>query len=177
MQNKKFNDCISEKTASLLKSKSMLLLCLIQYTRELQAILQSQYFEHVVCHADIHGWNLLITPDNYLYLIDWDTIILAPKERDLMFIGAGIWNTGYTYSQEKFSFYKGYGASKVNKDAILYYRLERIFEDISAYCQHIFLSQESFSARMQSLEYIKANFLPNGTIEMACIQDNLRNIL
>ena len=44
----------------------------------------------VLCHADVHPGNLLLPPDSSLYLVDWDNPIFAPKERDLMSIGAGM---------------------------------------------------------------------------------------
>ena len=43
-----------------------------------------------------------------LYLVGGDTLILAPKKPDLMFIGGGIWDSGYTPDEESL-FYKGYG--------------------------------------------------------------------
>lgn len=86
-----------------------------------------------------------------------------------MFIGAGIWDSGCSSAQEEVYFYKGYGEAEINLDAISYYRLERIIEDISVYCEHIFLSNEASEDRMQSFKYIQANFLPNGTIERACV--------
>ena len=43
----------------------------------------------VLCHSDIHGGNILIADTGELYVVDWDDPILAPKERDLMFIGGG----------------------------------------------------------------------------------------
>ncbi len=35
----------------------------------------------------------MIDKEEALYIVDWDTLIFAPKERELMFIGAGIWDT------------------------------------------------------------------------------------
>lgn len=176
IEDEEFTDTVAARTALFLKSKSDLILNLIKRVIELRSTLQNQSFDYVVCHADIHGWNLLIDQNNHLYMIDWDTLILAPKERDLMFIGAGIWDAGCTATQEEAHFYKGYGETEINQDAISYYRLERIIEDISVYCEHIFLSDSPVEERMQSFEYIQANFLPNGTIERACAQGNLRNI-
>lgn len=114
---------------------------------------------------------MLVDQNNHLYLIDWDTLILAPKERDLMFIGAGIWNSGYTPTEEEALFYTGYGEANINQDVICYYRLERIIEDIGIYCEHIFLSNDRSEDRKQSLDYIQTNFLPNGTIERAYAQE------
>jgi len=67
---------------------------------------------------------------------------LAPKERDLMFIGAGIWDSGHVPTEEESLFYQGYGQTKINHDAICYYRFERIIQDIAEYCEHIILSDE-----------------------------------
>lgn len=47
----------------------------------------------VLCHSDIHAGNVLISENDSIYIIDWDNPILAPKERDLMFIGGGVGNT------------------------------------------------------------------------------------
>jgi spectinomycin phosphotransferase len=44
----------------------------------------------VLCHADLHTWNVLVDGDGRLWLVDWDEAILAPRERDLMFLVGGI---------------------------------------------------------------------------------------
>ena len=124
IENEVFDETVATKLAALLKSKNEIVLDLIKRTEELGSILYNQSLQHVLCHADMHGWNLLIDQDNHLYLIDWDTLILAPKERDLMFIGAGIWDSDYTPAEEKLLFYKGYGQANINQDALCYYRFK-----------------------------------------------------
>jgi spectinomycin phosphotransferase len=37
-----------------------------------------------------HAGNVVVGADNELTIVDWDEPILAPKERDLMFIGGGV---------------------------------------------------------------------------------------
>lgn len=71
----------------------------------LQARAEASTLEYVLCHADIHPGNLHITPQGHLYLVDWDNILFAPKERDLMSIGAGM--SGDTPHSEAL-FYQGY---------------------------------------------------------------------
>jgi thiamine kinase-like enzyme len=44
----------------------------------------------VLCHADIHTGNVLLDTANNLWIVDWDETMLAPKERDLMFVVGGI---------------------------------------------------------------------------------------
>lgn len=176
IENEVFDETVAIKLAALLMSKNDIILDLIKRTEELGSILQNQSFQHVLCHADMHGWNLLIDQDNHWYLIDWDTLILAPKERDLMFIGSGIWDSGYTPTEEESLFYKGYGQAYINQDALCYYRFNRILQDIAEYCEYIFLSDEGGDDRSQALEHLKPNFLPNGTIERAYHTDKMRSI-
>lgn len=166
IQETVFCEPIAAEMALFLKSKSKNIYKLIKCAEQLARVLSKQPLEYILCHADMHGWNLLIDKKDALYLVDWDTLIFAPKERDLMFIGAGIGDTGRTSLQEESLFYQGYGQTNINQDAIVYYRCERIIEDICADCEHI-LSNESDEARRQSLAYLKSNFLPDGTIERA----------
>lgn len=167
IQSDTFNDDIAMQAAFFLKSNRDLLMENLEQLNNLKGTIKKQSFNTVMCHADLHGWNLMSDQKKKVYLIDWDTLILAPKERDLMFIGAGIWDSGYSPNQEKAFFYQGYGETDIDHELIHYYRLERIMEDIAVYCEHIFLSTDSSEDRKQSFEYLRANFLPNGTIERA----------
>lgn len=53
------------------------------------------------------------------YLVDWDDPIMAPKERDLMFIGGGVGNV-WNRSHEEELFYEGYGKVDVNPVLLAY---------------------------------------------------------
>ncbi len=166
IENEVFEEPVAKKMALFLKSKSSEILNLVERAEKLAITLQKQPLDYVLCHADIHGWNLIVDREDALYIVDWDTLIFAPVERDLMFIGAGIWDSGRTAFVEESLFYQGYGQTKINQDAIAYYRFERIIQDIGDYCKYIFLS-EGGDDRMQCFEYLKSNFLPGNTIERA----------
>lgn len=166
IEHEVFEEPVAVKMALFLKSKSSEILKLVERAEELAITIQKQPLEYVLCHADMHGWNLIIDKEA-LYIVDWDTLIFAPKERDLMFIGAGIWDSGLTAAEEESLFYKDYGQTKINQDVLAYYRFERIIQDIGDYCEYIFLSDEGGDDRMQCFEYLKSNFLPGGTIERA----------
>lgn len=170
-----FKEPVAVKTAEFLQSKSSEILKIIERAEELAIALQTQLPKYVLCHADIHGWNLIVDQEGALYIVDWDTLIFAPKERDLMFIGAGIWDSSLTSAEEESLFYRGYGQTEINPDAIAYYRFERIIQDIGEYCEHIFLSDEDDADdRMQSFEYLCSNFYTHGTIERAYQSDKTR---
>lgn len=167
IENEVFEEPVAIKMALFLKSKSTEILKLVECAEELAITIQKQPLTYVLCHADMHGWNLFVDKENALYIVDWDTLIFAPKERDLMFIGAGIWDSGLTPDEEASLFYKGYGQAEINHAVLAYYRFERIIQDIGDYLEYIFLSDEGGDDRMQYFEYLKSNFLPGGTIERA----------
>ena len=103
---------------------------------ELGQKLKEQSMECVLCHSDIHGGNVLIEDENTLYIVDWDEPMMASKERDLMFIGGGVANVWNKPHEEQY-FYKGYGATEINREIRAYYRHERIVEDIALFYQQL----------------------------------------
>lgn len=171
IEEETFNEPVAAEMAAFLTVKSHQTHKLIKRAEQFAQMLQQQPPEYVLCHADIHGWNLLLDSKEQLYMVDWDTLIFAPKERDLMFIGSGLGFSGYTPREEETLFYQGYGQTNINQIALAYYRYERIIEDIAVYYEQIFLSEEGGEDRKQSLTYFKSNFLPNGTIELAYQSD------
>jgi|WetSurMetagenome_2_1015567.scaffolds.fasta_scaffold09257_7 spectinomycin phosphotransferase len=171
IENEAFADPIAVEAATFVRAKRDDVLALIKRAERCAKGLQTQLPEFVLCHGDCHAWNLLIDSNNALYLVDWDTLIFAPKERDLMFVGGGLGGNGHTLQEEELLFYQGYGQIQVDPIAMAYYRYERIIEDIAVFCEQIFLSAEGGDDRKQALDYLKANFLPNNTIEIACRSD------
>lgn len=138
---------------------------LVERAGQLAGELQEQAHNHVVlCHGDIHAGNLHLTPGGDLYLVDWDTLLMAPKEKDLAMIGgSAVWKDA---AQERI-FYEGYGPVQVNRPALAYYRFERIIADIAAYCEQLLDSNEGGEDREQSLKYFASNFLPGREIDLA----------
>ena len=174
IKQEKFAEPAAAEMATFLRSKQAETLALVQRTEQLAQSLQAQPPEFILCHADIHAWNLLITDDGALYMVDWDTLIFAPKERDLMFVGGGLGGNSRTPQEEETLFYQGYGRAEINPIALAYYRYERIIEDIAVFCQQILLSDEGGEDRPQAVEYLKSNFRPNGTIAVARQSDQVQ---
>jgi spectinomycin phosphotransferase len=139
---------------------------LTQRAEELAAYLQETPLNFVLCHADLHGGNIVIDQKNKAYIVDWDDPIMAPKERDLMFIGGGVGNV-WNKPHEEDRFYEGYGRVEVNKTALAYYRYERIVEDIAEYCQEIFFTTAKSADKEQMYEHFIEMFEPRGVVEIA----------
>lgn len=161
-----FTDPLAAQMAAFLRSNQDVIDRLLERAEQFSSVLQTQAPERVLCHADIHAGNLLLARDGTLYLVDWDNPILAPKERDLMFIGGGvggIWNT----DREDSLFYRGYGPTELNLAALVYYRYERVIEDIAAFCEQILFTRGAEDDRQQGYGYFTSSFSPNGVIELA----------
>ena len=166
-----FDDPIAIKLAVFLKAKRDEILDLVGRAERHAQTLQARSPEFVLCHSDIHAGNILIDTDDVFYIIDWDDPILAPKERDLMFIGGAQGFVGHTAQEEETLFYRGYGQTEIDPIALAYYRYERIIEDIAVFCEKLFLTSEGGEDREKSFEYLMSNFLPDGTIEIAYKSD------
>lgn len=140
---------------------------LVDRAESLSQKIQEQSPEFVLCHSDIHGGNVLIDRNGAVYIVDWDDPIMAPKERDLMFIGGGVANVWNNPREEEF-FYKGYGEPEINKVILAYYRHERIVEDIAEYGQALLLtSADGEENRLEMYTQFKGMFEPNGVIDIA----------
>jgi len=166
VENKAFDDPSAAKLAEFLKSRRNETTHLVERTGQLASNLQSKPFEFVLCHTDIHGGNILITENNDFYIVDWDAPLLAPKERDLMFIGGGIDNL-WKSEQEEALFYQGYGETKIDLTTLAYYRYERIIEDLVAYGEQLLLTDEGGADRESAYRRFTSNFETDGTIEIA----------
>ncbi|MEZ4737300.1 MAG: phosphotransferase [Caldilineaceae bacterium] len=163
---------VAAQTAAFLQEKHAEILDLIAHAERCAHLLQASMPDFVVCHSDIHAWNLLIDSSNHLYMVDWDNPIWAPKERDLMFIGSGLGFAGNrTLQAEEALFYQGYGETPINAAALAYYRYERIVQDIWEFGKQLLLTDAGGDDREQSLRYLMSNFLPDGTIAIAYASD------
>jgi spectinomycin phosphotransferase len=166
-QKDKFDEPVAAQLAVFMTTKASEILHLVRRAEQLSLILQMQPPEFVLCHSDIHAGNILCNTDGGIYIVDWDNPIMAPKERDLMFIGGGvggIWNS----QQEEALFYRGYGKTEINPVALAYYRFERILQDIGPYAEQLLLTDAGSKDRVRTLQGIVDFFLPNGVVDMAC---------
>ena len=119
-----------------------------------------------LCHGDIHAGNVLIDDEGHLYLIDWDEMILAPKEKDLLFIGGGVGNV-WNKKQEENYFYQGYGETSIDLTLLAYFRYERILQDLVAYIQALLFDYNPQEDRFKLFQEFYDQFAPLGVIDIA----------
>ena len=120
----------------------------------------------VFCHGDLHAGNVLLDDNNSFYIVDWDNPIMAPKERDLMFIGGGVGNV-WNKINEQDLFYQGYGEIEINSLILSYYRFERIIEDIVLFGQQLLDKTCDDGIRAESYKEFIGQFEPTGVVEIA----------
>ncbi len=162
-----FADPAAAGLAALLRQRDDEINTLVRQAERLGEILRSRADVFVVCHADIHAGNLLIDSAGGLHMVDWDTLILAPRERDLMFVGGGLGGDGHTPDEEIALFYQGYGQTEADSLALAYYRCERIVQDIAAYCLEILDMTVGAEDRARGLHQLSAQFEPGNVVELA----------
>ncbi|HAT9099091.1 TPA: aminoglycoside O-phosphotransferase APH(9)-Ia [Legionella pneumophila subsp. pneumophila] len=143
---------------------------LVDSSEELSKKIQLDLDKYVLCHSDVHAGNVLVVNEGSIFIIDWDEPMLAPKERDLMFIGGGIGNV-WNKPHEIDYFYEGYGKTNVDKIILSYYRHERIVEDIAVYGQDLLSRDQNNESRLESFKHFKSMFDPNDVVEIAFSSD------
>ncbi|WED42766.1 phosphotransferase [Legionella cardiaca] len=160
------DDKITADFKTFFKKNSNSIRQLVDSAEELSKKIQPDLDHYVLCHSDIHAGNVLVVNEDSIYIIDWDEPMLAPKERDLMFIGGGVGNV-WNKPREVPYFYEGYGKAIVDKTILAYYRHERIVEDIAMYGQDLLLHDQNDQSRLESFKHFKAMFEPNNVVEIA----------
>jgi spectinomycin phosphotransferase len=159
-------DEVASKLLKFMKGKISAIRILVERSEGLAQKLQDLSPQFVLCHSDIHAGNVLLEGDDRIYLVDWDDPIMAPKERDLMFIGGGIGNVWNRPHEEKL-FFKGYGKTEVNGTILVYYRHERIVEDIASYGRELLLKNTQGKERLVMYEHFIDMFAPRGVVDIA----------
>src|SRR5437764_15386246 len=94
---------------------------------KLAEVLQRRAGPYVISHADLHAANLLRDHAGHVFVIGWDEVMLAPKERDFIFIR----------EPQADAFWEGYGQTEIDWVALTYYLWERVVQDLIACTQDV----------------------------------------
>lgn len=140
---------------------------LLSRARSLRKDVRALDLPPVLCHGDIHAANILVDRHGAIHLVDWDAPLLAPRERDLIFvIGSQIARPVLLHEEEWF--FEGYGPVTVNKDAIVLFRLERVIDDLFEFGRELIAGTDMSNPDTQvALRIIETFFAPDGIATVA----------
>lgn len=165
LEQKPSGDRPAVQLHQFMHQKLSLIQQLVHRADTLAQVVQRKSNVFVLCHSDIHAGNVLLSGAETIYIVDWDEPIMAPKERDLMFIGGGVANV-WNEARETALFYRGYGETKIDDELLTYYRNERIVEDIAVYAQALLTREDGGANREQMYQHFVAMFEPRGVVEI-----------
>ena len=161
-------DGLSRAFVSIWQQQHARIGALHAHALQLYGALQGVAVDLHLCHTDLHAGNLLMGNDGGLHLIDWDGLSLAPRERDLMFVGAAV---GGRWGRENpAGFVEGYGSDLGDPRWIAWYRHWRILQDLIEF-QQVLLApgalDRSPQLRRQSLHFLSEQFAPGNVFDAA----------
>ncbi len=159
-----FDDPYQKQLALFWKKNNEIIQTLVERTEAIGRKLQYTALDFVLCHGDIHTANILITMEQDMFIVDWDDTLLAPKERDLLFVvGEETIET-----REEQLFFKGYGNVKINPLALAYYRYEWCVQEVGDFGERVFLAEGTGeSTKQDSIEGFMKLFSKGDVIEGA----------
>lgn len=140
IETSSYEDRYQKELALFWREKAAEISQIIDRAEALGKMLQERSLELVLCHADIHQFNIMLDENNKMLIVDWDEAILAPKERDLMFVAGGIGSIKDDGSAEPL-FFSGYGDCDIDWQALAYYRYEWVVQDMGDYAERVFMRE------------------------------------
>lgn len=165
------DDPISQALAVFWRGRAAEIEAILRRAEELGRLAQARNAPLVLCHADIHIHNVLVTPDGGLRVVDWDETILAPKERDLMFVVDGVAGGGGVRREEEEAFLRGYGPTEADPTILAFYRYEWVVQEIAEFGEQVFSRAEGELTRQDGLRHFRALFAPGDVVSGAYAAD------
>jgi spectinomycin phosphotransferase len=167
-----FEQPVQQELVAFLQQKAEQIGQMVDRAEELGTLLRARSWEYVLCHGDIHGANIMLERTGKLYLVDWDTPRIAPRERDLIFIIRSV-IARRVAAEEEAAFFIGYGPYQADANALSYYRYERILEDIAICAEGIFFNETaSLAVKESDLRLLKGLFSPGDIVEGTLSNDH-----
>ncbi|MBS4200836.1 aminoglycoside phosphotransferase family protein [Bacillus sp. FJAT-49732] len=137
----------------IITPKQKEIISLIEQVKELSKSFKYNQFPLVICHGDLWGGNLIQSPAG-LRVIDWESVILAPMERELV---------GYI-TQMPFVFIKAYeeefGTRIIpNIDLLRFFSYRTQLHNLYSWLKNILIYQLDEDQQMNDIEMIKYHCL------------------
>jgi spectinomycin phosphotransferase len=161
-------DAVSRRVVELWREQRDEILALAARATALGDALRTRALPLVTCHADLHTGNLIVDADERVWVIDWDEVVLAPRERDLMFaVGGGI-ATSLVSERATARFLEGYGDVQLDDQALSYYRHAWAVQDVGGYAWRVLLDDSAtLPQREDAAEILVGLFRPGEIVDLA----------
>lgn len=161
-------DAVARDVAELWRSHREEILTLAIRAETLGETLRERALPLVTCHADMHTGNVIVDPDGRIWIIDWDDVVLAPKERDLMFVIGGGISTNLVDPNATERFLEGYGTADADELALAYYRHSWAVQDVGGYAWRVLLDGSATDDQRQDAARILIGlFRPGEIVDLA----------
>ena len=162
-----FDDSVRSLIAAFWRANRSPIRTVLDRAQELGLRLAASAPPLVLCHADIHTNNVLREADDHVWIVDWDETMLAPRERDLMFVIGGI-GPGFVSARQEALFLDGYGSVDIDPVALAFYRYAWATSDIGAYGDQVFLREDLGELdRREAVERFQSLFAPGSIVDIA----------
>lgn len=134
---------------------------------DLARALRGRSGPYVICHADLHPSNIIRDPAGGVHIIDWDDVMLAPKERDFLFVDRGLPEDALA-QHGILPFFQGYGPVEMDWRAMTYFRWERAVQDMIELAQQVFLRDDlGDETRADAAQLFGVLFAPGNNVKAA----------
>ncbi|MCR2821229.1 phosphotransferase [Lederbergia panacisoli] len=143
----------SEELVNIITSKEKEIISLIKQIKELASSFKNIHIPFVICHGDLWGGNL-IESSSGLIIIDWESVILAPMEREL---------AGYI-TQMPITFIKAYedeiGSNiEPNIDLLRFFSFRAQLHNLYCWLRNLLVYQLNEEQRLNDIDMIKNHCL------------------
>ena len=159
-------DPLQQQLANIWKDQNKTIQRLVEGAETLGRRLKESNPPLILCHADLHTWNVMVDEQNQIWIVDWDETVLAPKERDLMFVIGGI-GKQLVKPENEAAFLRGYGSTSVDAVALAYYRYAWAVDDIGSFAEQILTLGESEANKQFALELFQKVFEDGNIVQIA----------
>lgn len=160
-------DPFTREAAGRWRPVAGLLAGLLDRADALGAELRGRPVAQVVCHGDPHLGNVLLDVDGGVWLIDWDDAVLAPRERDLMFVRGGVLAFAAITPRQQAAFFEGYGPVEPDPVRLAYHLTVRALDDIADWTRQAMDTGHDDADRVRALDIVRGLVTPVGLVSLA----------
>ncbi|QFZ18177.1 phosphotransferase [Saccharothrix syringae] len=119
----------------------------------------------VPCHADLHQGNVVPTGPDDVEFAGFDRAVLAPPEKDLLFVlGGGVLPHRPVTGEQQVWFFEGYGPYRANRELLAHFRCTRALGDVTEAATRV-LDHARDAA--EALAHLEGALSPSGIVGQA----------